>query len=303
MRPYGLGYVLIEESAEGIAKWDDFATKVLGLMRGADVGDARHYRMDERIARFIIVPGDTGKFSMGWEYPTEASFRQALADLRGAGIELNPIDEADLAVRAVVEAYQFVDPVGVRSEVFYGPHIEPIIAFQSPTGVRFVTGDQGMGHATLTVSEVSKADKFYTETMGMHLRETTFQGVSFYGTNARHHTVAAVPMLAAGAPAEINHIMFEIDQLDQVGQAMDRCLDSKVQLVTTLGKHWNDHMVSFYALTPSGWAVEYGTGGRRVNEAEWSHVYQGGRAGASYWGHRMVGPSNELGVNIGETIG
>lgn len=302
MRPYGLGYVLINETAEGVAKWDEFATTVLGVMRGTDAGDARRYRMDERVARLIVAPGTPGEFILGWEYATEALFRQALVDLRAAGITLTPLDDAALSVRAVTEAYQFVDPVGVCSEIFYGGHIEPIIPFLSPLGVRFITDDGGMGHATLNVDDVKKADEFYIRSMGMHMRETTSQHVSFYGCNPRHHSFAALQALPAGSPATLSHLMFEVDHLDDVGRAFDKCMNGAAKVVTTLGKHFNDHMLSFYVLSPTGWAVEYGTGGRRVNEAEWSQVFQGGVAGASYWGHRIVGANNEIGCNIGETL-
>jgi hypothetical protein len=36
-----------------------------------------------------------------------------------------------------------------------------------------------------------------------------------------------------------------------------------------LGKHTNDHMVSFYLRTPSGFNVEYGWGAREMDDATW----------------------------------
>jgi len=304
LRPYALGYVLLEDSPEGIAEWDGFATEILGLMRGTAAGNAVRYRMDERVARFIIVPGTPRNFTLGWEYPGEPAFRQALADLREYGVELTPVDAAGLTMRGVTEAYRFVDPVGVHSEVFYGGHVEPIVPFVSPTGSRFVTDDQGMGHATLLVDDVEKAKQFYLGPMGMYLRETTFQKAAFFGANPRHHSFAAVQMPLHGGAAQLGHIMIEVEQLDDVGRALDKCLNGRAPLTTLLGKHWNDHMVSFYVRTPSGWDVEFGAGGRRVKEVgDWSQVHQGGLAGASVWGHRLIGPNGEIGPNIGELLG
>ncbi|MBV8367210.1 MAG: VOC family protein [Candidatus Eremiobacteraeota bacterium] len=300
MRPYALGYVLFEDSPEGIAKWHSFATEVLGLMRGTDVGKAVRYRMDERIARFIIVPGTPRNFTLGWEYPGEAAFRQALADLRETGVELTPVDKAGLTMRGVTEAYQFVDPIGVRSELFYGGHVEPIVPFVSPTGARFVTGDQGMGHATLLVDDVAKAKKFYLGPMGMHLRETTFLNAAFFGVNPRQHSFAAVQVPMEGSGAQLSHVMLEVEEVDDVGRALDKCVGGKAPLTTSLGKHWNDHMISFYVRTPSGWDVEFGAGGLRVEQVgDWSQVHQGGLAGASLWGHHLIGPNGEIGRNIG----
>ena len=50
-----------------------------------------------------------------------------------------------------------------------------------------------------------------------------------------------------------------------------------------LGKHTNDHMVSFYCHSPSGLTIEYGWGGREVDNA--THQI-GSYASPSYWGHR-----------------
>jgi biphenyl-2,3-diol 1,2-dioxygenase len=50
-----------------------------------------------------------------------------------------------------------------------------------------------------------------------------------------------------------------------------------------LGKHTNDHMVSFYLRTPSGFAVEYGWGAREVDDRTWQvQVHTAG----SMWGHQ-----------------
>lgn len=38
--------------------------------------------------------------------------------------------------------------------------------------------------------------------------------------------------------------------------------ERKIPLVMGLGKHSNDRMYSFYFKNPSGWAFEYGWGGR-----------------------------------------
>lgn len=52
----------------------------------------------------------------------------------------------------------------------------------------------------------------------------------------------------------------------------------------TLGMHPNDRMFSFYAKSPSGFTVEYGTGGYLIkDEQAWeSATYDS----ISLWGHR-----------------
>ena len=51
----------------------------------------------------------------------------------------------------------------------------------------------------------------------------------------------------------------------------------------TLGRHTNDRMTSFYVRTPSGFEIEYGTGGLLVDDATWVvRPYDAG----SVWGHK-----------------
>jgi 3,4-dihydroxy-9,10-secoandrosta-1,3,5(10)-triene-9,17-dione 4,5-dioxygenase len=65
------------------------------------------------------------------------------------------------------------------------------------------------------------------------------------------------------------HLMVETATLDDVGRAMDRCARRGAPVSAGLGRHANDEMVSFYVKTPGGFDIEYGTGGRLVDDATW----------------------------------
>jgi hypothetical protein len=100
------------------------------------------------------------------------------------------------------------------------------------------------------------------------------------GHAARHHTVAV-----AGVPgrAGFHHLMLEVTNLDDVGTALDIVNARKIPLAMSLGRHTNDLMTSFYVRTPSGFEIEYGTGGRLVDDDSWeTRLHDAG----SLWGHR-----------------
>lgn len=78
--------------------------------------------------------------------------------------------------------------------------------------------------------------------------------------------------------------MLEVTDLDAVGRAYDKVLDGEAPLITTFGKHTNDDMLSFYVRTPSGFGLEYGTGGTLVDDTWRPTRY----SDAHYWGHRRV---------------
>ena len=84
-------------------------------------------------------------------------------------------------------------------------------------------------------------------------------------------------------PAGGVHVMVEVDSVDEVGRAMDRMKAAGVKLTGTLGRHANDHMVSFYMLSPSGFMIEYGAEGRTIEDWDKYSAFQS--TVNSFWGH------------------
>ena len=147
------------------------------------------------------------------------------------------------------------------------------------------------------MSDEESALRFYTRVLGFRLRDSIRMApelfgrppgpplwMRFLGCNPRHHSLALAPFPAAPG---IVHLMVEVATLDDVGRAMDRCARRKAPVSATLGRHANDLMVSFYVRTPGGFDVEYGTGGRRVDDATW--VTRETTA-ISLWGHSFTLP-------------
>ncbi|MGV0801553.1 VOC family protein, partial [Mycolicibacterium elephantis] len=175
--------------------------------------------------------------------------------------------------RRVEEVIAFDDPAGTSTEVFHGAVLDhsPVV---TPFGARFVTGDQGLGHVVLPALDVPGLFRFYTEVLGFKSRgafrvptppEFGPLRVRFLGINARHHSLAICPAMTLRDPGLV-HLMVEVDSLDAVGQALDRVNKDGFQLSSTLGRHTNDKMVSFYVRAPGDWDIEFGTDGMRVDE-------------------------------------
>jgi 3,4-dihydroxy-9,10-secoandrosta-1,3,5(10)-triene-9,17-dione 4,5-dioxygenase len=290
-----LGYLRIESS--DVAAWREFGVKVLGMVEGRGPGPGAVYlRMDEFPARLVIVPGEADRLlASGWEVAGSAALERVRRALDEAGVAVKAGTGTELADRRVAELLRFEDPSGNALEVFCGAALEHRPAV-SPYGNRFVTGDQGLGHVVLPVSEEELALRFYTEVLGFRLRDSIRMApelfgrppgpplwMRFLGCNPRHHSLALAPF---PAPAGIVHLMIETAALDDVGRALDRCARRRAPVSTTLGRHANDLMVSFYVRTPGGFDVEYGTGGLRVDDRTW--VTRETTA-ISLWGHRFGG--------------
>jgi len=288
-----LGYITV--STSDIVRWRHFAFGILGFAEGKGPDPAALYlRMDERPARIIVVPGETDRvITIGWEVRDHAALQQVTAALDRAGVAFKQLSVNEAEVRRVEEVITFEDPSGTTVEVFHSAVLDhsPVI---TPFGAKFVTGDQGLGHVVVPATDPNAMFDFYTDVLGFRSRgafrvplpkEFGPVRVRFLGINARHHSLAIVPAAHQRDPGVV-HVMVEVDTLDAVGRALDRINADGIQLSSTLGRHTNDKMVSFYVRAPGDWDIEFGTDGIRVDET----YYTAEEITAdSYWGHQWVG--------------
>jgi len=287
-----LGYVTVQ--ATDLPRWRQFAFEVLGFAAGAGPDpESLYLRMDERAARIIVSPGDTDKIvTAGWEVRDGRDLDEVKRRLEAAGTPYKELSLAESDLRRVEQVIAFEDPAGTALEVFHGPVLDhsPVV---TPFGARFVTGDQGLGHVVLPALDVPAMVDFYTDVLGFVARgafrvpvppEFGPVRVRFLGVNQRHHSLALCPAGTLRDPGLV-HLMVEVDTLDAVGQALDRVHRDGFQLSSTLGRHTNDKMVSFYVRAPGDWDIEFGTAGMRVDET----FYTAEEITAdSYWGHQWV---------------
>jgi 3,4-dihydroxy-9,10-secoandrosta-1,3,5(10)-triene-9,17-dione 4,5-dioxygenase len=250
--------------------------------------------MDERAARIIVVRGDVDRVvNVGWEVRDHAGLAQVKSALDAAGVAFKQLSLSEADERRVGDAITFEDPAGTTLEVFHGAVLDhsPVV---TPFGARFVTGDQGLGHVVVPAMDPNGLFDFYTGVLGFRSRgafrvpappEFGPIRVRFLGINERHHSLAICPATNQDKPGLV-HVMVEVDSLDAVGQALDRVNAEGFQLSSTLGRHTNDKMVSFYVRAPGDWDIEFGTDGMRVDET----YYTAEEITAdSYWGHQWVG--------------
>jgi 2,3-dihydroxybiphenyl 1,2-dioxygenase len=275
-------------------EWQRFATDILGLQLAGNAPDGSIYlRMDENHHRFILQRNDADDLAViGWEVTDQPALRDLAAQLQADGIEV-VAGAQDLAqARGVVELIQFKDPSGIASEAYFGPLMNFQQPFHSPRPIAgFETGVMGLGHLVVRVDDAAKSLHFYRDVLGMRISDfidmKTRRGqpapgltLTFMHCNPRHHTIAFGELPGR---KRLHHFMLQGRTVDDVCSTMYLCQDQGVPIAGSLGRHTNDHMVSFYLRTPSGFEIEYGYGARTVDDATWK--VQRHEAG-SIWGHR-----------------
>jgi 2,3-dihydroxybiphenyl 1,2-dioxygenase len=265
-----LGYLGI--NASNLSGWEEFATSVLGLQLIERGGNGTLYlRSDEYHHRFAIYPsGGDGLAYIGWQVANERVLEDTVTRIEEYGIKTTPGTPEEIAERKVVGLVKLTDPNGFPIELFYGPMILADQPFYPgrPMVSGFNTGPLGLGHVGVSAPNFKDAQKFYQEVLGFRVSDYAYMGKAvFLHCNGRHHSM--VLLNTPTAPKALRHFMIEVKSIDDVGHALDLCYEKGAPIKRSLGRHVNDKMISFYVTTPSGFDVEYGWGGRVVDDATW----------------------------------
>ena len=292
-----LGYITL--NAQDLPAWKEFGANILGLMldEGASSEQRLVFRMDDHPSRLLIQQSDQdGLAAVGWEFSDQATYTQVLATLKkhGASIELG--DERGAKLRNVVEYAVSADPAGNPFEVYH-TRTDLKNDFKSALDVeQFVTGDMGMGHVVLPAPNIDDTHNFYRSALGFGDSDNLTlpppaQGAPemnirfMHAANARHHSLA---LFNFPVPTGIVHLILEVNSVDEVGACLDRVTKAGYPLMSTLGRHCNDNMLSFYVVGPGGIAIEYGCDGMQI---DWQQYTPTVSTVGDIWGHEYVTPA------------
>ncbi|CAA0121940.1 Iron-dependent extradiol dioxygenase [BD1-7 clade bacterium] len=297
MRIKALGYIIIE--ATNPAAWQGFMEDTVGMMLAPSMDNSNnlYFKMDEYSWRFRVEQSDKDCLSYaGWELVDKTAFDQALAELDTAGTSYERLSAEACEEKGIREGIGLKDPGGNYLELFYQMKLD-YQRLISKVGVpNFLTGyhgDMGLGHWVLPTSSFDECYAFYKDVLGfgdvdyMHFHfnpdpQDPGQGLHFmHVDNPRHHSLA---IYQDPNPPESNcvHLMVEVDDMDEVGYFIDRCKQNDVPIVSTLGRHTNDLMISVYVATPGGFALEFGCDGVQV---DWEDYKPTTSSVPSLWGH------------------
>jgi 2,3-dihydroxybiphenyl 1,2-dioxygenase len=283
-----LGYVGVH--AKSLEDWTGFGTRFLGMQLVEKSNKKLALRMDDRKQRVVVEEdGGEGVAFFGWEAGDAAALEELAARLERAGVAVSRGSRALAQERRVKDLIVLADPLGNRLEIFHGAETasDPFRPGRSISGFR--TGALGMGHAVLHVANINDVLAFYRDVLGFHLSDYMVRPFNayFFHANPRHHSIA---FIETGRNAT-HHLMVELFSLDDVGQCYDLALGEEGCIGTTLGRHINDEVTSFYSNSPSGFMVEYGWGGRVIDVDSWQPEEV--TFGPSMWGHDRLWMSEQ----------
>jgi len=287
-----LAYAIYE--ASDLAEWEHFGVDMLGMQTGERTDKSLTLRTDNKAYRWGLQKGPEDDIvATGYEVASNANLDEIAARLRSLGFQ---VDEggADLAAaRRVDRILVTTDPLGYRIELVTGFADAPTPFHSKVMTGPFLTGAAGAGHQFIPSRGVPRADymKFFGDGLGFKLSDYIVEEIApgfvadaiFLHCNPRHHTLALGDL---PYPKKQHHFMLQVTELFDLGFAWDRCLKGGQTFTMTLGGHPNDHMVSFYVDTPSGWTVEYGWGGVLIEDEDlWQKTKVTTYDKLDIWGH------------------
>jgi len=272
-----LGYVGF--NVTDLEAWRRFASE-LGMQVADSGANTLRMRLDERPYRIFASQGSCDELACIGLEVADADQLQELADLLAS--TTNPVRWAspeECQTRQVETMVWMKDPDGNRVELFHKP-LQAVMPFDPDRATGgFRTGELGLGHVVLQTPHLQQMSDFY-QMLGFRLSDymdTPIQAL-FMHTNARHHSLA----LLQSPEAKIHHVMIEYLHLDDIGRLYDIAQAEPDRIISSLGRHANDHMLSFYSRTPSGFMIETGWAGRLIDVDSWQ---QERITTPSLWGH------------------
>src|SRR5216683_6133576 len=228
-----LGYIGV--GAKDRDAWKYFASEIVGLEVAEDGERDRFYlRMDYWHHRLIVHQENSDDLLyLGFRVAGAEEFGQMQYQLKEAGIKFRVGSEQEAEERHVLEVLKLNDPDGAPIEIFHGPEVHFSRPFHPGRAMhgRFKTGSGGLGHCIVRERDVDAAQRFYAQ-LGMrggveykfHAGKRTI-GLVFMHCNDRDHTVAfGVP----GGDRRLNHVMIEVENVDDVGMNYDLVRKNKV---------------------------------------------------------------------------
>jgi len=117
-----------------------------------------------------------------------------------------------------------------------------------------------LAHVVLNSADVPRATAFFVDVLGFRLTDQT-RMMDFVTCNDHHHNVA----FAHADAATLNHIAFELPDLESVMRGAGRLRDAGFRIEWGVGRHGPGNNVFAYFVGPEDFVVEYTAEVNRVD--------------------------------------
>jgi 2,3-dihydroxybiphenyl 1,2-dioxygenase len=276
-------------------KFAKFARDMLGLPTTTSPdgkvtyvrSDAYHHRIAARTVAEPVLN------YVGFDVGGPDELDEWKTKLGALGIDWRHGGPEECADRHLTDFIELKDPDGHPLALSYGFEID-----NQPVRYTRDLNVVGLGHVLLTVKDTQRSHDFYTAVLGFRLSDWVCIDdnlrLCFLRCNARHHSMAFAPCQPGKSP-RLQHVMLEVESLDDVMRSYHFLRIHKAPIGMGPGRHINCQTVHVYAQTPAGFAVEFGWGHRRLNDATHQPIVYPSGSPVDIWGGDIQSAEFELG--------
>lgn len=129
-----------------------------------------------------------------------------------------------------------------------------------------------LSHVVFNTADIDRITAFFMDVLGFKLSDET-EPMKFIRCASDHHSVA----LAKGEGPSVNHIAFEMPDLDSLMSGAGRLRREGYEIEWGVGRHGPGNNIFSYFIEPNGFVLEYTTGMQQVDETTYKPET------AAYW--------------------
>jgi 2,3-dihydroxy-p-cumate/2,3-dihydroxybenzoate 3,4-dioxygenase len=112
---------------------------------------------------------------------------------------------------------------------------------------------QGLSHVVFHTPDIRATVAWYEDVLGMRVSDWLDEFMCFMrGNGAKHHCMAFLV-----GPAVLNHVAFEMDNMDEMMRGLGRMLKNDIELTWGPGRHTAGDNTFSYFISPAGNMLEY----------------------------------------------
>jgi 2,3-dihydroxy-p-cumate/2,3-dihydroxybenzoate 3,4-dioxygenase len=247
-----IGYVALNVS--DIERSTEFYEKVVGLQYvETNENGLSFFRCSNDHHNVILYPAsESGIKRVGFQMENDQQLEKAYQEFVKNG--LNPIEVSEKEQKELKQGrtFRIVEPnTGLELE-YYSKMMHMIKDF-----VPRHTKIQRLGHVVLNCVDVESTLKFFEEKLNFivsdHLGENAWLRCF---PNPFHHSIA----LIKNSENKLHHVNFMVTDIDDIGIARNRILNSEVPIAFGPGRHEPSESIFFYFLDPDRMTLEYSFG-------------------------------------------
>lgn len=228
----------VELELADVAPAAEFLEQVWGLVPAGTSGDTRFFR-------------GTGDHPYILSLAKAAAPAVAAITFSGSAEELDAVRRRNGSPRL----FKFNVPGGSEGFELRGPEAQTyrfIVETNIPEKLKDPDKPIQLTHAVVNSTDVDASERFAVEKLGFTVSDRTGH-MRFLRCNRNHHCVA----YAHAQLASLNHIAFEMQDLDAVMRGMTRLREAGFESVWGPGRHGPGHNVFGYFIAPYGGVIEY----------------------------------------------